>query len=66
MKDETIEKTVDECFKRISDITYYTANTAKEVILKAYELKMTPTEYLAVVSSYISDFEKEGKNNENY
>lgn len=67
MTDEKLEKAVDAVFKRISDVTYYTANTAKEIILQANKLEMTPTEYLAVVSSYIKDFEKakEGTNNEN-
>lgn len=58
MTDENLEKSVDAVFDRIRNITFYTANTAKEIILRANELKMTPTEYLTVVNSYIKDFEK--------
>ena len=67
MTDEKLEKAVDEVFQRIRDITYYTANTAKEIILQANKLGITTTEYLGVVSSYVKDFEKlkEGTENEN-
>lgn len=67
MTEETLEKAVDAVFDKIKDITYYTSITAKDVILNANKLKMTPGEYLAVVSSYIKDFEKskEGITNEN-
>ena len=67
MTDEKLEKAVDEVFQRIRDITYYTANTAKEIILQANKLGITTTEYLGVVSSYVKDFEKlkEGTDNEN-
>lgn len=67
MTEETLEKAVDAVFDKIKDITYYTSITAKDVILNANKLKMTPGEYLAVVSSYIKDFEnsKEGIMNEN-
>ena len=67
MTDEKLEEAVDAVFKRISDITFYTANTAKEIILQANNLGITTTEYLGVVSSYVKDFEKlkEGTRNEN-
>lgn len=67
MTEETLEKAVDAVFDKIKDITYYTSITAKDVILNANKLQMTPGEYLAVVSSYIKDFEKakEGITNEN-
>ena len=67
MTEEKLEKAVDEVFQRIRDITFYTANTAKEIILQANKLGITTTEYLGVVSSYIKDFEKlkEGTRNEN-
>ena len=67
MTEETLEKAVDALFEKVSDITIYTSITAKDVILKANKLKMTPTEYLTIVSRYIQDFEKakEGYNNEN-
>lgn len=67
MTEETLEKAVDAVFDKIKDVTYYTSITAKDVILNANKLKMTPGEYLAVVSSYIKDFEKskEGITNEN-
>ena len=67
MTDEKLEKAVDEVFQRIRDIAFYTANTAKEIILQANKLGITTTEYLGVVSSYVKDFEKlkEGTDNEN-
>ena len=46
MTEEKLEEAVDAVFKRIGDITFYTANTAKEIILQANKLEMTPTEYL--------------------
>lgn len=66
MTEEDLEKAVDEVFERIENIAFYTAQTAKDVILRAYQLEMTPSEYLTVVSSYINDFEKskEGTKNE--
>lgn len=62
MAEDNLEKAVDAVFDKIKDITYYTSITAKDVILNANKLKMTPGEYLAVVSSYIKDFERSTTN----
>lgn len=55
---DKLEKAVNKVFDRIKDITFYTSDTAKGIILTANKFGITPEEYLAVVESYLKDFEK--------
>lgn len=63
--ENNLRKEVNEVFSNFRDINYYTADTAKDVIVNADRLGITAEEYLEIVGSYLKNFEKKkgGKTN---